>query len=140
MSASPPVEGTKTTGRRIFVVEDEFLIRMLLEDMLTDLGHKVAAVAGRVDEASQIARTVECDLAILDVNLDGQEVFPVADILAERGRPFIFVTGYGGGGLPPNYQNRPTLQKPFQLEDLSKAVIRLAASFPGAASDENAQL
>jgi CheY-like chemotaxis protein len=132
MSAPPPAEGAKPPGRRILIVEDEFLIRMLLEDMLTDLGHEIAGVAGRVDEACGIAQTVDCDLAILDVNLDGQEVFPVADILATRGTPFIFVTGYGGGGLPPNYQNRPTLQKPFQLDDLSKAVTNIIAGLPTA--------
>jgi CheY-like chemotaxis protein len=113
------------TGRRIFVVEDEFLIRMLLEDMLTDLGYELVGVAGRVDEAAEMAQTKDFDLAILDVNLDGQDVYPVADLIGKRGLPFMFVTGYGGRGLPDNYRNRPTLQKPFQLDELKRMLAQL---------------
>ena len=123
---SPADENTgKKAGRRILVVEDEFLIRMLLEDMLTDLGYDLAGVAGRVDEAANLARNTELDLAILDVNLDGHDVYPVADILIQRGVPFVFVSGYGGRGLPEAYSNRPTLQKPFQLEELEKILASL---------------
>jgi CheY-like chemotaxis protein len=121
MSAGQGSEDERA-ARRIFVVEDEFLIRMLLEDMLDELGYAVAGVAGRVDEAAEIAKTGEFDLAILDVNLDGHEVYPVAAILAGRGVPFVFVTGYGGRGLPEPYRNHPTLQKPFQIEDLNKTL------------------
>ena len=110
---------------RILVVEDEFLIRMLLEEMLTDLGYELAGVAGRVDEAAELAKKAEFDLAILDVNLDGQDVYPVADIVAQRGLPFMFVTGYGGLGLPEAYRSRPTLQKPFQLDELKKMLAQL---------------
>jgi CheY-like chemotaxis protein len=109
-------------GRRILVVEDEFLIRMLLEDMLDELGYAVADAAGRVEEAADMAKSGEYDLAILDVNLDGEDVYPVAEILAGRGVPFLFVTGYGGRGLPEPYRDRPTLQKPFQIEDLSRTL------------------
>lgn len=113
------------TAPKILVVEDEYLIRMLLEDMLSDIGYQIAAAAGSVSEACELAKNAEFDLAILDVNLDGQEVFPVADILIERGLPFVFVTGYGGRGLPESYQGRPALQKPFQLDDLSKTLQSL---------------
>ena len=115
----------KQPGRRILVVEDEFLIRMLLEDMLTDLGYELAGVAGRLDEALQLAKTTDFDLAILDVNLDGHDVYPVADLIAGRGLPFMFVTGYGGRGLPDAYRDRPTLQKPFQLGELRKTLAQL---------------
>jgi CheY-like chemotaxis protein len=112
-------------GRRVLVVEDEFLIRMLLEDMLADLGYEIAAVAGRLEEAAELAKEVECDLAILDVNLDGQDVYPVAELLGKRGIPFIFVTGYGGRGLSDAYRSHPVLQKPFQLEELKKMLGKL---------------
>ena len=112
---------------RIFVVEDEYLIRMLLEDMLADIGYSVAAAAGSLSEARDLASKVEIDLAILDVNIDGEEVFPVADVLASRNIPFVFVTGYGGQGLPDNYRRRPTLQKPFQIEDLKTTLASLVA-------------
>jgi len=105
-------------GRGVLVIEDEVLIGMLLEDMLTDLGYKIAGTASRLQEATELARTATCDMAILDVNLNGQESFPVAQILIERGIPFMFATGYGERGMPPAFQNRPTLQKPFQLAAL----------------------
>jgi CheY-like chemotaxis protein len=111
--------------RRVLVVEDEYLIRMLLEDMLDELGYGVAAAVGTIAEASQIARDGEFSAAILDVNLDGQEIYPVADILAERGLPFVFVTGYGERSLPAAYRGRPALQKPFQAEQLKTALAGL---------------
>lgn len=123
-----PQTAPQQTGYKVFVVEDEFLIRMLLEDMLADLGHEIAAVAGSVNEAIELAKTSSFELAILDVNLDGRDVYPVADILTERGVPFVFVTGYGGRGLPEPYRERLTLQKPFQLEDLRTTLDTLVAS------------
>jgi CheY-like chemotaxis protein len=119
--------GGAHSDQRILVVEDEFLIRMLLEDMLEELGYAVAGVAGRLDEATEMANSGAFDVAILDVNLDGEDVFPVADILAKRGVPFVFVTGYGGRGLPEPYCSRLTLQKPFQIDDLGKALGALFA-------------
>lgn len=107
-------------SKNILVVEDEIMIRMLLEDMLGDLGYTVAGAVGRIDDAVKLARTGDFDMAILDVNLAGQTVSPVAEILEERGLPFVFATGYGERGLPEKFMNRPTLQKPFQQDNLSK--------------------
>jgi CheY-like chemotaxis protein len=103
---------------RVFVVEDELMIRILLEDMLRDLGYTIAGEAGRVEEALEAAKNVDFDLAILDVNLNGQPVLPVADALAARGTPFVFATGYGDRGIPESYRDRPTLKKPFQIDGL----------------------
>jgi CheY-like chemotaxis protein len=103
---------------RVFVVEDELMIRILLEDMLRDLGYTTAGEAGRVEEALEAAKNVDFDLAILDVNLNGQPVLPVADALAARGTPFVFATGYGDRGIPESYRDRPTLKKPFQIDGL----------------------
>jgi CheY-like chemotaxis protein len=116
------------TPARILVVEDEYLIRMLLEDMLADLGHTITAAVGTIAEAKDAAATSEFDCAVLDVNLDGQEVFPVADILIKRGKPFVFVTGYGEGGLPEAYRGRPALQKPFQAEKLEQMLASMLAT------------
>ncbi|MGA7487738.1 MAG: response regulator [Xanthobacteraceae bacterium] len=107
-----------TPAKRILVVEDELMIRMLLEDMLNELGYTVAAEAAHIDEALEATKSADFDLAILDVNLDGQPVSPVADALVARGTPFVFATGYGERGLPELYRDRPTLKKPFQLEGL----------------------
>jgi CheY-like chemotaxis protein len=112
-------------ARRILVVEDEVLISMLLEDMLTDLGYEVAATASRVEEALALARTAEIDAAILDVNLNGEDVFPVADVLAGRSIPFVFATGYGERALPAAYKERPTLQKPFEQSALGRQIAQL---------------
>jgi CheY-like chemotaxis protein len=113
---------THVTGpaRRILVVEDELMIRMLLEDMLGELGYTVAAEAARIDEALEAAKTADFDVAILDVNLNGQPILPVADALVARGMPFVFATGYGERGLPEPYRDRPTLKKPFQMEGLKQ--------------------
>jgi CheY-like chemotaxis protein len=109
-----------TAALRILVVEDELLIRMLLEDMLAELGHTVAGQAVRVGDALEAARTGDFDLAILDVNLSGETTAPVADALAERGTPFVFATGYGTHGLPEAHRGRPTLKKPFQMDGLKQ--------------------
>jgi DNA-binding NtrC family response regulator len=111
--------------RRVLVVEDEMLIGMLLEDMLTDMGHTVVAIVPRVNEALATARRESFDVAILDVHLNGQAVFPVAEALIERGIPFVFATGYGERGLPEQYRNRPILQKPFAMDDLVKTLAAL---------------
>jgi len=116
---------TSSATRRVLVVEDEYLIRMLLEDMLDELGYDVAAAVGTISEARQIATEGEFNAAILDVNLDGQEIYPVADILVGRGLPFLFVTGYGERSLPEAYRGRPALQKPFQAEQLKATLAGL---------------
>ncbi len=118
------MESTKAAPR-ILVVEDEYLIRMLLEDMLTDLGYEVAAAVGTIKEARDLAATAQFDVAVLDVNLDGQEIYPVAAILAKRGLPFVFVSGYGEGSLAEPYRARPSLQKPFQAEQLKSTLAAL---------------
>ncbi|MDQ2080627.1 response regulator [Xanthobacteraceae bacterium Astr-EGSB] len=119
-------EETRRTRPHVLVVEDELMIRMLLEDMLTDSGYEVVASAGRLDDALQFAREADFDLAILDVNLAGQSVAPVAEILEQRGLPFVFATGYGERGLPEEHRGKPTLQKPFQQENLTHILARLA--------------
>ncbi|MCK9915280.1 response regulator [Microbacteriaceae bacterium K1510] len=119
---------TEASMGSLLVVEDEYLISMLLEDMLTDLGYNVTAAVGTIKEAREHASTGDFQAAILDVNLDGQEIFPVADILAERGLPFVFVTGYGEGSLPAHYRARPALQKPFQAERLKETLASILAA------------
>src|ERR1700689_3665216 len=115
------------TGKRVLVVEDEVMIRMLLEGMLTDLGHTVVAEAGEIDQALALAKQGDFDIAILDVNLDGKPITPVVEILIERGVPFVFASGYGQRGVPEAYRASPALQKPFQVEALAKAIDAAAS-------------
>lgn len=111
-------------GTRILIVEDDAIIAMMVEDMLTDLGCEIAGSAARVDVALVKARTLSIDLAVLDVNLDGEETFPVADILVERGIPFIFTTGYGPHVTANRFERAPTLQKPYESRALEQALAR----------------
>jgi CheY-like chemotaxis protein len=110
---------------RILIVEDEMLVAMNIEDMLLELGHEVAGIASRLSPALALAGEAELDGAVLDVNLAGERSFPVADLLAERGIPFLFATGYGLQGIDERYRNRPVLQKPFRAADLGRALARL---------------
>ena len=114
-------------GLRVLVVEDETLVAMLLEDMLGELGARVAATASRVARALEIVNSGETafDAAVLDVSLAGENAFPIATALIEKGIPFAFSTGYGNAGLPEEWRSRPTLQKPFTQEQVG-AVLRRA--------------
>lgn len=111
--------------QRVLIVEDETMIRMMLADMLQDIGHDVAAEAATLDEARRCAQETDFDLAILDVNLNGEQVFPVVDIIDKRNLPFLLSTGYGASGLPEAYRSAPVLQKPFELDRLRDAIDRL---------------
>lgn len=113
---------TRPRGGSVFLVEDEVMIRMMVSDMLAELGYSVAAEAGEINEAIRLAQCTEFDLAILDVNVNGKVISPVAELIRARNRPFIFATGYGSSGLPQEFRDRPALQKPFQLETLAKMI------------------
>ncbi len=119
-------EANSGGGKRVLVVEDEIMIRMLLQDMLDDLGHTLTGEAGDIDEALALARQADFDIAILDVNLNGQPILPVVEVLVERGLPFVFATGYGQHGVPQPYRMMPTLQKPFQADALALALAAAA--------------
>jgi CheY-like chemotaxis protein len=112
-------ERPATQAKRILVVEDEPMIRMLLEDMLGELGYTIAAEAARIEEALEATKNADFDLAILDANLNGQPASPVADALVARDIGFVFVTGYDDHGLFA-YRDRPTLKKPFQIDALKR--------------------
>src|SRR3954469_2086735 len=113
---------TRPQGCSVFLVEDEVMIRMMVADMLEELGYSIAAEAGEINEAIRLAQCAEYDLAILDVNVNGKVISPVAELIQARNRPFIFATGYGSSGLPEEYRDRPALQKPFQIETLRRMI------------------
>jgi len=101
-------------GRRILVVEDEMLIAMVVEAVLDGAACQIVGPFGRLAQALKSAENDAIDAAMLDVNLNGEQVFPVADALLARNIPFLFVTGYGAGGLPPRFKESPTLTKPYR--------------------------
>jgi CheY-like chemotaxis protein len=114
-------------GLRILVVEDEFLIATLIEDMLETSGCAVAGPVSRLPAAVEAASREECAAAILDVNLAGQRIDPVAEILSQRDIPFLFVTGYAADALPRQHAERPCLHKPFKNVELLAALCRLVS-------------
>ena len=112
-------------GRRVLVVEDESLVAMLLETILEDMGCTPVGPASNIDEGEAMARdTVDLDAALLDVNVAGRQVFPVAAALKERGVPFVFSTGYGEGGLPDEWRGVTTIQKPFTEAAVRDALMK----------------
>lgn len=118
--------GGPLAGVRVLLVEDETLVAMLLEDMIGDLGGTVIGAASRVSRALEIVNdpATSIDVGLLDVNLGGEDAFPIATALAERGVPFAFSTGYGNAGLPELWRSRPTLQKPFTQEQVQSVLSR----------------
>ena len=125
MTPASEQPGRRASGLRVLVVEDENMIALLLEDMLVELGHTVVGPVARLDKALEMAQREAFDVAILDVNINGGEVYPIAEALAARGIPFVFSTGYDKKSLPAAYCDRPALQKPFQRHDLEKLFAEL---------------
>lgn len=115
----------RTGLTRVLIVEDEMVVAMLIEDMVSELGYEVSGVASQVDEAISQVERGGFDLAILDVHLNGKQVFPLADLLLQKDIPFMFATAYGERGIPAVYRQRPVLQKPFSPLELKKALLEL---------------
>ena len=122
MTASRPPGGS------VFLVEDEVMIRMMVADMLDELGYSVAAEAGEINEAIKLAQSTEFDIAILDVNVNGKMISPVAELIRAREIPIIFATGYGSESLPEEFRDFPALQKPYRLETLAAAIDEMFRS------------
>lgn len=112
------------SGRRVLVVEDESLVAMLLETILEDMGCTPIGPASNIDEGEAMAREAELDAALLDVNVAGRQVFPVAAALKARGVPFVFSTGYGESGLPDEWRGNTTIQKPFTEAAVRDALMQ----------------
>ena len=111
----------------ILLVEDEALIRMALAAMVEELGHRVVLEAGTIRDAGAYAMTGVFDLAILDINIGGYGIDPVADVIEKRGLPFLFDTGYGTAHLPSLFRRRPVLEKPVSIDRLKITIEALLA-------------
>lgn len=118
---------TALSSLKVLVVEDEALVSMLVEDMLTDLGCTIVGPAAEIEEALRLAGSAEIDAALLDVNLGGRPIFPVADALKARGVPFAFASGYGEAGLTEDHRGATVLQKPFREADLRRVLENLVS-------------
>jgi len=124
------------SGSRVLLVEDEMLVVWLLEDMLAELDCVVVGPASSVNQALAMIDAEAIDAAVLDVNLNGQLSYPIADALAARGVPFVFSTGYDKDTLLGGYRTFPVLQKPFHRLELSDTLAKLLT--PNDSSAESA--
>ena len=111
------------TKCRALVVEAEVLVAMLTEDMLEELGFDVCGSVGNLCDGLQIAAKGIFDIAVLDVNLHGVYSYTIAEVLKQRGIPYIFVSGYTAHGLEAGYRDTPIVQKPFTADTLRRALF-----------------
>ena len=116
--------GLKIAGKpRVLLVEDEALVAMMIQESLGDFGYQVIGPIGTASEATARAKDGHFEAAVLDINLGDGAVYPIADILAARGVPFVFVTGYDASSVEPRFRNVPILQKPIEREMLKKVFV-----------------
>ena len=113
---------TRKDQLRTLLVEDELLVRLATEDMLAALGCTIAAAPATLEQAITCIETQELDLGVLDINLSGTAVYPAAELLRTKGVPFIFTSGYGHRGIEPQWRATPILQKPYELQQLERAI------------------
>lgn len=123
---SPPSTESGLAGRHVLVVEDEYLIAGLLAEALVEQAATVVGPASSVERAlALVAQADTLDMAVLDVNLRGEDVYPVADVLTARGVPFVLVTGYDRHAIPRRYRDGMVLEKPIELADVVATLRRL---------------
>lgn len=120
MGHETDVTGGMGDKKRVLIVEDEIVVALFLEDILVEFGYQVTGVISHLDEA--MARETDYDMAVLDVHINGRNVFDFADQLTAKGIPFVFATGYGERGIPESHRGSPVLQKPFQPADLKRVL------------------
>ena len=111
--------------KRVLIVEDELLVALMIEDLLADLGCEAVGPLGSVAQALSVAGSEPIDLAVLDVNLGGEMVYPVAERLGERDIPFLFVSGYGDDAILEGYVGWTVCAKPFRAKELARMMAAL---------------
>lgn len=112
-------------GAKVLIVEDESLIAMLVEDMLMELGYEVVGVASSLKEGETMVTSKTFDAVLLDVSLQGEKSFPIAEMLEKKGIPFVFSSGFDSTEIGANFSSRPLLRKPFKLSELEEILLSL---------------
>lgn len=121
----PKLHHDRSPPHKVLIVEDEMLIALMLKDMVTENGLTVEAIAKDLSSGLELARTSSIDLAILDINLNGKEAYPIADLLQKRGIPYIFSTGYGDAAIKDGFNHVTRIDKPFQQHNLVDAIANV---------------
>lgn len=124
-SGGDTISGATDGKPRVLIVEDEYLVAMMIQDMLEGMGYAVVDIAGTIEAATAQAEDGTFDIALLDVNLNGAYSTSVAEILVGRGIPFVFVTGYGSGGPHEGFEDVPALPKPLDEAELKRVLAMI---------------
>lgn len=134
-SETPATNDADLQGKRVLIVEDEGMIAVLFETVLSDLGMAVAGIARSAADAIDLIEQAggPIDVALLDVNLGGEPVYPVADALHSRDIGFVFLTGYDSGSLPSRFADDVVLRKPVAMPDLVEALRKCLSASPAGA-------
>jgi CheY-like chemotaxis protein len=111
-----------SVARSILIVEDEPLIAMMLEDFIISLGHEVSGSCDSVNSALAEVAKGKFDLAILDVNLKGESVWPVASALRDKGTPFVLASGGHVDPPPPEFAQIPMIEKPYTIDRVTPVI------------------
>lgn len=114
-------------GLRVLVVEDEMLVSLMIEELLGEHCCSVIGPFDRIAPALRAARSAQFDLALLDVNVAGEKVYPVAEMVARRGIPFLLLSGYGEAAVPPEHPDWQACAKPFRAKDLIRMLTERVA-------------
>ena len=123
MGDETDVSPGKSAKPRVLIVEDEIVVALFLEDVLDEFGYQVAGVVTQLDDA--MARDQDYDIALLDVHINGRNVFDFADMLAVRGIPFVFATGYGDSKFAPRGFDAPLIKKPYDVTQVAAALAEI---------------
>jgi CheY-like chemotaxis protein len=110
------------TGRTVLIIEDSPVVGPFTADMLEDLGCNVVGPAPNMAAARELVEEAEFDAALLDVHIRGERVFPLCELLAERGIPFVLTSGYADWSMPEKWRGRPRVQKPYTIDQIERAL------------------
>ena len=116
------------SGKTLLLAEDEMYVAMTLDDLLTEAGYRVFTAA-RLDDALGVADRERIDCAILDINLHGEQVYPLCERLEARGVPFFFASAYGSEGIAERYRGVPMVNKPYTCDEVVRAISQRMDDF-----------
>lgn len=119
---------SELSGKRVLVVEDSPVVAPFAEAILELLGAVVIGPAGSMADARELSHSEDIDVAVVDVRIRGEKSYAICEILTRRSVPFVLTSGYADWSLPEEFEDRPQLPKPYNIEDLEKALLSALSS------------